>query len=130
MKRLLLILTGESGQFSLVDKTWSDLHKALTRECSNPDSDGRRTKLKSVLEWGEKNQVKRRRDNVVHAYWWNFDGCGVVRSRFHRKQDGATMIGSLEDLDEDAKILFEYAHRLDELVGENWARAMLASLDS
>jgi hypothetical protein len=30
MKRLLLLLKGESGQFSLVDKMWSDLHKTLT----------------------------------------------------------------------------------------------------
>jgi hypothetical protein len=39
------------------------------------------------------------------------------------------MMGSLEDLDEDADILFEYARRLDDLVGEDWARAMLPEAD-
>jgi hypothetical protein len=125
MKRLLILLTGESGKFSTVDKNWSELHGALSDECSRENLDSRRLGLRDVLEWGEEKRVKKRRDNAIHAYWWIFDGCGVVRSRFHRRQDGATMIGSFEDLDEDAEVLFEYARRLDGLVGEDWARAML-----
>jgi hypothetical protein len=127
MKRLLLLLKGEAGQFSLVDKTWSELHKALSQECSGSKLDSRRKRLKRVLAWGEDKQVKRRRDNVVHAYWWNVDGCGVRRSRFYRHEDGVTIISSLEDLTEDADLLFEYARRLDDLLGEDWARAMLPS---
>lgn len=125
LKRLLILLKGEDGKFSSVDENCTELHKALSDECSGSSLDSRRSGLKDVLEWGKQKEVKRRRDNVVHAYWWIFDGCGVVRSRFHRKQDGATMIGSFEDLDEDADILFAYARRLDRLVGEDWARAML-----
>jgi len=125
MKRLLLLLREESGGFSLVDMTWTDLHRALAAECDGPDLDPRRIRLARVLAWGEDKQVKRRRDNVVHAYWWSFDGCGVVRSRFHRRQDGQMMVGSMEDLEEDAGLLFEYADRLDDLLGEDWPRAML-----
>lgn len=62
---------------------------------------------------------------MVHAYWWYFDGCGVVRSPFFRRQDGAMMIGSLEELAEDAALLFNYIDRLDELLGEDWPRAIL-----
>lgn len=94
MKRLRLLLREESGEFSLVDMTWTDLHRALAAECDGPNLDPRRTRLTRVLAWGEDKQIKRRRDNVVHAYWWSFDGCGVVRSRFHRRQDGHMMIGS------------------------------------
>jgi hypothetical protein len=31
----------------------------------------------------------------------------------------------MEDLEEDAELLFEYADRLDHLLGEEWPRAML-----
>jgi hypothetical protein len=125
MKRLLLLLREESGGFLQVDMTWTDLHKALAAECETPDLDQRGTRLARVLAWDDDKQVKRRRDNVVHAYWWSFDGCGVVRSRFHRRQNGQTMIGSMEELEEDAELLFEYADRLDDLLGEDWPRAML-----
>jgi hypothetical protein len=127
MKRLLLLLREESGGFSLVDMTWTDLQRALMAECKGPNLDSRRTRLARILTWGEDKQVKRRRDNVVHAYWWYFDDCGAVRSRFHRRQDGEVMFGSIEDLEEDAELLFEYANRLDDLLGEDWPRAMLAA---
>lgn len=35
------------------------------------------------------------------------------------------MIGSLEELAEDAALLFNYIDRLDELLGEDWPRAIL-----
>jgi hypothetical protein len=128
MKRLLLLLKGDGGHFSLVDKTWTDLHKALAAECEGPNADPRREQLRHVLTWGEENRIKSRRDNVIHAYWWNFDGCGAVRSRFYRRKDGAQMVGSLEDLEHDADLVFEYASRLDDLLGEEWPRAMLPAL--
>ena len=124
MKRLLLLLRGNTAHFSEADETWTVLHKELAKECTG--SDLRRKRLKHVLDWAEKNRVKARRDNVIHAYWWNLDGCGVVRSRFHRREDGATMVGSMEGLEEDAELLFEFARRLDELLGEDWPRALLS----
>jgi hypothetical protein len=105
-------------------KPWTTLLEELAKECTA--TDGRRKRLKHVLEWAEKNRIKQRRDNVIHAHWWNFDGCGVVRSRFRRDQKAAIMPGSFEDLEEDAQLLFEFARRLDELLGEDWPRAVLA----
>jgi hypothetical protein len=107
MKRLLLLLWGTTSDFSQAEKPWSTLLKELAKECTG--TDGRRKRLKHVLEWAEKNRIKQRRDNVIHAYWWNFDGCGVVRSRFRRDQKAAIMPGSFEDLEEDAQLLFEFA---------------------
>jgi hypothetical protein len=132
MKRLLLLLLlrSESGGFSLVDWTWTALHNALAEECGKPDPDARQKRLKRVLAWGEQKGIKKRRDNVVHAYWWNFDGVGVMRSRFQRRKNGVQMIGALEDLEEDAALIFEYARRLDELLGEDWPRAMLPAPSS
>ena len=126
MKRLLLLLRGDNGQFSLVDLNWSQLHQALADECKGQDGrDPVRKRLSRVLAWAEQNQIKRRRDDVIHAYWWNFEGCGVMRSRFNRRKDGKQIISSLEQLEEDADLLFEYARRLDDLLGEDWPRAML-----
>jgi hypothetical protein len=129
MKRLILLLRSEQRGFSVVDWTWTDLHKALAEEADRPDGDARRKRLGRVLAWGEDKEVKRRRDNVVHASWWDFDGVGVVRSRFFRRKDGATMIGSLAELEEDAGLLSGYARRLDDLLGEDWPRAMLPAVD-
>ncbi len=126
MKRLLLLLSGESGSFSRVDLTWTDLHKGLLAACSGTDD--RRLALSNVLAWGDENGVKKRRDDVVHAYWWLFAGCGVRRSRFYRKTDGSIVLSSLEHLDRDAEILFDYAGRLDELLGSDWGTATLPAL--
>ena len=127
MKRLLLLLRGQSEFSRVADKTWSQLHRCL--ESERTDADVRRKRLRRVLKWGEENRVQQRRDNAVHSYWWIFDGCGVMRSRFYRDHDqnGVTMISSLDELHEDAELLFEYARRLDDLLGEDWPRAMLPS---
>lgn len=124
MKRLLLLLRGTTSDFSRAEKLWSELLKDLARECAT-GTDARREQLKRVLDWAEKNRVKERRDDVVHAYWWNFDGCGVARSRFRRGRQPRVIVGLLDDLEEDAKLLFEFARRLDDLLGEDWPRALL-----
>ena len=126
MKRLLLLLSG-SGTFSQVDDTWTALNQKLLDQCTGADD--RRSALADVLAWGEQNEAKRRRDDVVHAYWWAFAGCGVRRSRFFRRSDGATIVGTLKDLEKDAEILFEYAQRLDALLGSDWPQAMLPAVD-
>jgi len=125
MKRLLLVLRGTTSDFIQVEKPWSTLLKELAKEGA-VETDTRRKRLKRVLDWAEKNRVKERRDNVIHAYWWNYDGCGVVRSRFRRDQEPTIIIGSFDGLDEDAEMIFEFARRLDELLGEDWPRALLS----
>jgi hypothetical protein len=127
MKRLLLLLRRQVEFAEVADKTWSQLHRCL--ESERTEADARRKRLRHVLEWGEKNRVQQRRDNVIHSYWWIFDGYGVMRSRFYRDHDqnGVNMVSSFEELDEDAEVIFEYAKRLDDLLGEDWPRAMLPS---
>jgi len=122
--RGLVLTSAAKAHFSEVDETWTDLHKKLWRQCDG--SDDRRTRLALLLKWGEEQGLKRRRDNVVHADWWNFAGCGVRRARFVRASNGCTIWGSLTDLDEDALLLAEYAERLDSLLGNDWMLARLA----
>ncbi|MGW5610202.1 hypothetical protein ACWEWI_29765 [Streptomyces sp. NPDC003753] len=128
MKRLILLLRGDQGGFSLVDKTWSDLHKLLVAQSRR--SIPQATALAEVLEWGNANELKRRRDDAVHASWWHWDGVGVIRSRFFRKQDGANIICTFEDLEEDARLLFDYAEKLDHLLGADWPQARLPRQDA
>ncbi len=125
MKRLLLLLRGQSQFSDVADKTWSQLHRCLQSE--RTDADARRKRLRHVLQWGEKNHIHESRNDVIHSYWWIYDGCGVMRSRFYQNhdQDGVSMVSSLAELDEYAQVLFEYARRLDDLLGEDWPRAML-----
>ena len=123
MKRLLILLKKQGGKFSLVDKVWSDLHKMLATESRRQGE--RQEALRPILQWALDNRLKERRDNVVHSYWWDFDGVAVTRSRFFRREDGANIVSTLEELDEDVNLLSEYARRLDGLLGEDWPRAML-----
>ncbi|GHF78803.1 MULTISPECIES: hypothetical protein [Streptomyces] len=123
MKRLILLLKGDEGGFSVVDKTWTDLHKLLVTQSRR--SIPQAAALAEVLKWGDDHELKRRRDDAVHASWWNWDGVGVIRSRFFRKQDGASIVGSFEGLEEDARLLFEYAQKLDVLLGADWPQARL-----
>ena len=122
MKRLLLVFA-EKEDFSIVDKNWTDLHKALVKQCT--EADDRRVALAKLVAWGDANRVKDRRDNVVHAYWWAFDGCGVRRARYFRKGPKAIISATLADLDEDTALLFSYADKLDQLLGDDWPVATL-----
>ncbi|MEU8502639.1 hypothetical protein AB0C86_38910 [Streptomyces lavendulae] len=128
MKRLVLLLKGEQGGFSVVDKTWSDLHKMLLAQSRRSIPQAK--ELSEILSWGEQHDLKRRRDDVVHSSWWDWDGVGVQRSRFYRKMDGASLIGSFEDLKEDAKLLASYAEKLDRLLGPHWPQARLPRRDT
>ncbi|MEU6245108.1 hypothetical protein [Streptomyces sp. NPDC047024] len=123
MKRLVQLLKDDQGGFSLVDTTWSDLHKMLVAQSRR--SIPQATALAEVLEWGDTHKLKDRRDNAVHAYWWDWDGVGVIRSRFYRGTDGANLVCTFEDLEEDARLLFEYAQKLDLLLGADWPQARL-----
>ncbi|WP_202279334.1 hypothetical protein [Streptomyces sp. M2CJ-2] len=123
MKRLVLLLRDDQNGFSVVDKTWSDLHKMLVAQSRR--SIPRAAALAETLQWGDAHELKRRRDDAVHASWWNWDGVGVVRSRFFRKQDGANLVCTLEDLEQDAALLFEYAGRLDQFLGPDWPQGRL-----
>jgi hypothetical protein len=124
MKRLLLVMTAPSkASFSTVDETWSSLHKKLMHQC---DGKGRRRQeLVGLLKWGEEQGIKGRRDNVIHADWWEYAGCGARGARFARGSNGTTILASLADLEEDARLLSEYAYRLDSLLGKDWMMARL-----
>lgn len=123
MKRVLLVTEAKQGVFADVDLTWSDLVKRLRRVAAGTHelADG----ISQILRRAEEAGAKQRRDDVVHAYWWNYAGMGVSRSRFTR--DGRSFIttSDLATLDEDAKRIFTFAGELDDLVEGTWPQARL-----
>lgn len=122
MKRVLIVAE-RTVAFSDAELPWGNLVKRLKRV-----ADGKHpmaSRLFEILEWAARAGVKKRRDDVVHAYWWNFAEVGVTRSRFTR--DGASYIlfGDLEQLTADARVIFKYAQQLDDLVVSDWPQARL-----
>lgn len=125
MKRLLLILGDSDTIFSLVDLQWADLHTRLLQECD--DRDNRRRELRRALDWAERRELRERRHTVVHGAWWLFSGCGARVSRWPRRASGHVELGEMDELARLAVQCWELVRRLDELLGEDWPRAMLPS---
>lgn len=127
MKRVILTAEKREEQFADVDLTWTDLSRRLERIVG--DDGDFAAALGELLQWASTSEVKKRRDDVVHAYWWNLDGVGVTRSRFTRRGESYQLMSSLEQLEEDATHLFTLARRLDDLVLGQWPQARLLSED-
>lgn len=124
MKRLMIMTSGRShGNFSVVDLAWADLHRNLISRARNEGPPGNR--LLNTLEWGEEHKVKAIRDDFVHSNWWDYSDIGVVSTRFERKADGKTMIGTLKDIENQVNTLGEYEILLDECVAEYWVSFFL-----
>jgi hypothetical protein len=123
MKRVVIVSQERSGDFVEVDWNWTDLEKALNRVAAGDSALA--APLGQVLSWGADNEVKRRRDDAVHAYWWDFDIGQTMRGRFARRERGVMITGTIEDLQRDAEVVAEYAERLDELVQVTWPQGRL-----
>jgi len=129
MKRVLLVATSDSRQVADAEKPWSGLEKDLQKvvDSGHAMADA----LSSHLAWAQEKQAKRRRDDVVHAYWCNFAGCGVRRARFYLDGRSATIVGGLEDLSvlvEDINVLATLARMLDDLAEPFWPQVRLPAL--
>ncbi|NCD17152.1 MAG: hypothetical protein EOL91_07535 [Actinobacteria bacterium] len=126
MKRVILSAEEDGGSFRDVDLSWTALVKRLHRLAESDHVIAE--PLSRVLSWAERRSIKKRRDDVVHSYWWHWAGVGVSRSRFTRDGQSYIVVGTLdqlEQLDRDAALIFEYARRLDELVESIWPQARL-----
>lgn len=133
MKRLILTLQGHrTRQFSLVDKTWTDLQKILTKESQKADGNVStaevRECLKVHLRWAEDRRLKTHRDDFIHGSVWNYAMPLVLVSRFHRKQDGREIMFTMEEIRSVSTDLEEYARRLESLLYGIWHEAMLPVL--
>ena len=130
MKRLILTLQDHrTRQFSLVDKTWTDLHKVLAKECQKGDEDTSRAELrrnlKAHLEWRDSQTEDPPRQFRFHGSIWDYAMPLVLVSRFHRKADGQQIMLTMEQIEQVSIELAEYADRLEALLYGIWHEAML-----
>ncbi|MET4618685.1 hypothetical protein ABIE18_000108 [Arthrobacter sp. 2762] len=130
MKRVILTLQeNRTRQFSLVDKTWTDLHKILVKELKKEDGGPQlrkvREELSKHIQWAERRGLKTHRDDFVHGSICDFAMPAIILSRFHRKQDGTQILYRMEQIEVIAENLQEYAARLESLLHGIWHEAML-----
>ena len=123
MKRLLLLLIDAETDFSLVDYQWYELETKLRAQCDG--SDERRRRLLRILDGANRHKLRERRHTVVHGAWWMYAGVGARVGRWPRKENGRAIIDDMAWLRQLGKECWAYAYRLDDLLGEEWPRAML-----
>lgn len=93
MKRIILVADeSDRAGFADVPSTWSGLADRLDaiahRDGALAES------LQEVLDWGTEQEVTEIRHDAVHSAWWVFDPGHVHRSRFTRKSNGSTQMGT------------------------------------
>lgn len=124
MKRLAILTRGSAdGSFSTIDWDWTSLHAELRQQADTvgPPNDT----LAHALDWAEEHQIKRKRDDVVHACWWDYADIPVTRGRFNRKSDGHNIVGTMDELKTTAEECATYAAMLEDVVGQSWLNVYL-----
>ncbi|MFE5700005.1 hypothetical protein [Rhodococcus koreensis] len=125
MKQLYVsVANSEFDLKSVGGDMWQQLEEKLLTLCD--DTSGQRRDLKSLIDWSKSEQLRDRRNDVIHGYWWTYDIGSVRNVRYRRSGSGALMRGSLHDLADIGEKLFVYANKLEKLCGDNWPHAILA----
>lgn len=126
MKRIILVADeSDKAGFADVPSTWSGLIDRLDaiahREGALAES------LREVLDWGTEQAISEIRHGAVHSAWWVFDPGHVHRSRFTRKSNGSTQMGTWDQVAQQVETLFEFLDRLQKVVP--WPMATLPPID-
>lgn len=130
MKRAILVgRRDRRAEMALVDENWTTLERELRKvakaQTSAPTIPGWGEAVIKVLDWGVKERAKERRDDVIHAYWWDWADTNVTRGRFARRGRTFTIAGSLDALRHDGEVLLTFAGLLEELSGPYWLNLYL-----
>ena len=78
-----------------------------------------------VLDWGQANNIRDIRNDIIHAYWWDYSDVGITRGRVY--QDGTSELIQITpaQLDEDCQKLHDYADTLDSAMDGIWLNVYL-----
>ncbi len=109
MQRLLLWLRGQGPESltTIRHLQWTGLANAIDREAvGSPKA----AEIKEVLS--VERQLNAVRNNVVHAYWWTDGGPGIRGNRHPKYGGGFIIVGTSEQLIDEANKLFAFANRL------------------
>lgn len=76
MRRLLVVLAKGAGKFG--DETarlgWGELEQRLTKLIQAKPGDERLQQLANILDWAKEHRLQDRRNDVIHAEWWEYAG--------------------------------------------------------
>lgn len=119
MKRLVLSMSGTlDPAFADAEDQWSTLEKKLR---SAAESKGERAaEVIKLLDWGQEHGIREIRNDIVHAYWWDYAGAGVTRGRVYRDGTSELIIVTPAQLDSDCEKLQAYADGLDSAMEMIW----------
>lgn len=122
MKKVLITLRG--GTHDLLDPSlpgdWDGLEKELRELCDG--SDQTRTALLEILDDAEQKQLRDKRNDAIHGYWWLVRAHNrLINARYYRPKKGTTptpisMYNTAEDVQAVGNELYFMADKLQKLV--------------
>jgi hypothetical protein len=128
MKRLILHMSGTlEPAFSDADDPWKTLDRKLRNAAKALGERG--ADVITVLDWGQANKIREIRNDIIHAYWWDYSDVGITRGRVY--QDGSSELIQItpDQLDADCQKLHVYADTLDSAMDGLWLNAYLPRLN-
>ena len=124
MKRLILGMSGHpEPKFADSEDPWKTLDKKLRNLAVALGE--RATDIVKLLDWGEENNIRDIRNDIIHAYWWDYADVGITRGRVHLDGTSELIQITPEQLDEDCRKLELYADMLDSAVEGRWLNIYL-----
>lgn len=129
MKRLILHMSGSmEPTFADSENPWKTLDKKLRNAATALGERG--AEVVKVLDWGEANNIRDIRNDIIHAYWWDYSDVGITRGRVYPDGTSELIQISPEQLDEDCGKLLRYADTLDSAMDGIWLNVYLPRLNN
>lgn len=124
MKRLILRMSGSlEPKFADSEVPWKTLDKKLRNAATVLGE--RAVDIIKVLDWGQENNIRDIRNDIIHAYWWEYSDVGITRGRVYQNGTSELIQITPEQLDEDCQKLQAYADMLDSAVDGMWLNIYL-----
>ncbi|GAB2447656.1 hypothetical protein HD599_001642 [Conyzicola lurida] len=128
MKRLILHMSGTlEPAFADAEDQWLTLEKKLRAAAMAVGE--RAADVIEVLDWGQANKIREIRNDMIHAYWWDYSNVGITRGRVHRDGTSEVILMTPEQLDSDCGKLQNYAEALDSAMDGIWLNIYLPRLN-
>jgi hypothetical protein len=119
MKRLILHMSGSpKPSFADAEDPWKNIETKLRKAALTLSARG--ADVVRLLDWGRANKIREIRNDIIHAYWWDYSGVGITRGRVHLDGTSEIIQVTPEQLDEDCQKLLVYADSLDEAIDGRW----------
>jgi hypothetical protein len=127
MKRLILHMSGTlEPAFANTEHPWKTLEKKV-RSAAMAVGEGAEDVIR-LLDWAEENRIRDIRNDIIHAYWWDYSDVGITRGRVHLDGTSEIILMTPDQLDSDCEKLLRYAEALDSAMDGVWLNIYLPRL--